>query len=34
MPHELFQNAMAYVGEVPWHGLGQQVPADPMAALG
>jgi phage/plasmid-like protein (TIGR03299 family) len=32
MPHDLFQNTMAYVGELPWHGLGQRVPADVNAA--
>jgi phage/plasmid-like protein (TIGR03299 family) len=32
MPHELFQDSMAYVGEQPWHGLGQRVPADVSAA--
>jgi phage/plasmid-like protein (TIGR03299 family) len=27
MAHNLFQERMAFVGEVPWHGLGKQVPA-------
>ena len=33
MPHQLFQNTMAYVGdEQPWHGLGRRVPASVSAA--
>jgi phage/plasmid-like protein (TIGR03299 family) len=32
MPHELFQNTMAYVGDEAWHGLGQRVPANVSAA--
>ncbi|MGH6663216.1 MAG: DUF932 domain-containing protein [Rhodospirillales bacterium] len=32
MPHNLFQDSMAFVGEVPWHGLGVQVPPSVTAA--
>lgn len=32
MAHDLFQNRMAYVGEVPWHRLGTPVPATVTAA--
>jgi phage/plasmid-like protein (TIGR03299 family) len=28
VPHNLFKGKMAWVDEVPWHGLGTQVPAD------
>ncbi|MFZ0150418.1 MAG: DUF932 domain-containing protein [Xanthobacteraceae bacterium] len=31
MPHNLFQDTMAYVGELPWHGLGKRVPASVSA---
>lgn len=32
MPHNLFQDRMAFVDEVPWHGLGNAVPATVTAA--
>ncbi len=32
MPHNLFRNQMAFVEEVPWHGLGKAVPASVTAA--
>ena len=28
MGHNLFQNHMAFVGETPWHSLGERVPAN------
>ena len=31
MPANFFQGRMAFVGEVPWHGLGNRVP-DPVGA--
>jgi phage/plasmid-like protein (TIGR03299 family) len=31
MAHQLMHNHMAYVGEVPWHGLGKSVPAEVSA---
>lgn len=31
MPHNINRGNMAYVGEEPWHGLGQRVPADVTA---
>jgi hypothetical protein len=31
MAHKLMHNHMAYVGEVPWHGLGKSVPAEVSA---
>jgi phage/plasmid-like protein (TIGR03299 family) len=32
MPHNLFKGRMAFVGEVPWHGLGTSVPPSVTAA--
>src|SRR6516225_1161495 len=32
MPHNLFEGRMAFVGEVPWHGLGTAVPSSVTAA--
>lgn len=32
MPHNLFQDRMAFVDEVPWHGLGKAVAANVAAA--
>src|SRR5271155_2805241 len=32
MPHNLFKGKMAWVDDVPWHGLGTQVPGDISAA--
>ena len=32
MPHNLFRNRMAFVGETPWHGLGKRVPAHVTAS--
>ena len=32
MPHELFQDQMAFVGEIPWHRLGTEIPPDVTAA--
>jgi phage/plasmid-like protein (TIGR03299 family) len=32
MPHDLFKGKMAWVDQVPWHGLGTKVPAEISAA--
>ena len=32
MPHDLFQDRMAFVGETPWHRLGTEIPPDVTAA--